>query len=133
MLKLNKFFLYQTFPIISVLCLFLAKIYAENYPYRNPSSLADYFYFYILFQGALFFFIAYLIPLFASLKVGKKIKRVLSISSLVFVLFYALISSYFYFINRNPVFIANNYDLILVVLGGILLGSTCATFKKNEH
>lgn len=69
MATLKKISLYQLFPIISVIFLFLAKMYEANYPYRNPSRLVEYVHFNIQYLDALFFLLAYLIPLFVSLKV----------------------------------------------------------------
>lgn len=131
MATLKKISFYQLFPILSIICLFSAKLYEANYPYRNPSRIAEYIHFNLLYQGALFFFIAYLIPLFVSLKVGKNTKRIWIISSIFFVVFYILISSYFFLLKADATFLANDYDLFLGALGGILLGSTHASSYKK--
>lgn len=134
MATLKKFSFYQLFPIISVTCLFLAKFYEDNYPYRNPNRIVEHIYFTLLYQGALFFFIAYLIPLFLSLKVKENTKRILKISSIFFVSFYLLISSYLFYSTNSSILLTSNFDLYLVALGGILLGITNAcTHKKNDH
>lgn len=134
MATLKKISFYQLFPILSIICLFSAKLYEANYPYRNPSRIVDYALFNLLYQGALFFLIAYLIPLFVSLKAGKNTKRILIMSSLFLVVFYLLISSYFFFFKTDATFLANNYDLFLGALGGILLGSAHASsYNENDH
>ena len=107
MATLKKFSFYQLFPIISVTCLFLAKLYEDNYPYRNTNRIIEHIYFTLLYQGALFFFIAYLIPLFLSLKVKENTKRILKISSIFFVSFYLLISSYLFYSTNSSILLWN--------------------------
>lgn len=131
MFKFKKNSLYQFFPIISVICLFLAKLYEDNFYYMNPNRIFEYAYFNILYQGALLFFIAYLIPLFLSLKIGGNVKRILIIGLIFFVICYILISSYFFFFKRDSILLTNNYDVLLGILGGVLLGSTSASSYKK--
>ena len=134
MATLKRFSFYQLFPIISVTCLFLAKFYEDNYPYRNPNRIVEHIYFTLLYQGALFFFIAYLIPLFLSLKVKENTKLRLKISSIFFVSVYLLISSYLFYSTNCSILLTSNFVLYLVALGGILLGITYAcAYKKNDH
>ena len=128
MATLKKFSFYQLFPIMlncNIKCI-------KNF--KNLYRIVEHIYFTLLYQGALFFFIAYLIPLFLSLKVKGNTKRILKISSIFFVSFYLLISSYLFYSTNSSILLTSNFDLYLVALGGILLGITNAcTHKKNDH
>lgn len=128
--KLKKFSVYQIFPVISVICLILAKFYEDNY-HKMPNSFFEYVYFNILYQGALLFFIAYLIPLVLLLKVGENIRRKVTIVLVFMIIFYILTSAYLFFFKNTFILSNNYYDFILGTLIGFLLGVLDASSYKK--
>lgn len=130
MVQLKKISFYNFFPLFSIISLVLTRLIELDYPTREPQVFNEYLYFNILSPSFYLFLVAYLVPLFISLKLKNRVIRILKIIFSILIVFYIVVSCYIFLIKKQPDFLPNNVDMMLSVLGGVILGVVCADSEK---
>lgn len=126
MVQFKKSSVYNFFPLFSIISLVSIRLIELNYPTREPQLFREYLFFNFLFPSFYLFLIAYLIPLFISLRLSKLTTKILNICILIFCGCYILLSLYVFFIKKEPDLFPQNVDMIMGGLVGVALGLTSA-------
>ncbi|GAX48259.1 hypothetical protein [Pseudolactococcus reticulitermitis] len=122
MIRLKKLSFYNFFPLFSIVSLFFIRFIELDYPTREAQMFRWYLYFNMLFPSFYLFLVAYLVPLFISLKCAKNVTRILKLCCFLLIVAYIVVSLSFFLIKKDPDLLPQKIDIMIGVLGGVLLG-----------
>ena len=130
MVQFKKRSLYTFFPLVSIISLVSIRLIELDYPTREPQLFREYLFLVLVLGSFYLFLIAYLIPLFMSLRLSKLSVKLLTICILIVSGCYIIISLYGFFIKKEPDLLPQKFDIIIGSVVGIALGLISAVPDK---
>lgn len=136
MVHVKKCRAYQLFPLFSMASLASIWFIGRHQADLRDATLVDvyaYLIFNALFPLLYMFLVAYLVPLFLSLHIGRRVARVLYVTAAILALAYIVASLYFFFAQPRRDLFPQSVDIGLGIVLGLVLGVASSGSKQESE